>query len=75
MTQATHSRLYTGRVWHTRRLPKANAFHYGTSYLYLDLDELTSVMECWPLASTRRPAIARFVRRDYLRGPAGVPPG
>ena len=65
---ASSSRIYTGQVWHRRDFPRGHDFRYRTCYLYLDLDELPSVLECPPLVSCSRPALVRFRRRDYLGG-------
>ena len=35
-----NSRLYIGRVNHTRSRPKRNEFHYGIYYVFVDIDEL-----------------------------------
>ena len=31
MSAPVNSRLYTGRIWHSRRLPRAHAFDYQNS--------------------------------------------
>jgi uncharacterized protein len=67
-----HSAIYEGRVRHRRRAPRPHAFHYRVFMLYLDLDELESVFRGRWLWSTRRPALARFRRADYL-GDRNVP--
>jgi DUF1365 family protein len=66
------SALYEGRVRHRRHAPRPHAFDYAMAQLYLDLGEVERVFAdrwCW---STRRPALGRFDRRDFL-GPADVP--
>lgn len=66
------SALYQGWVRHRRSHPVAHAFRYRLFMLYLDLDELDRVFAGRWLWSTRRPALARFRRRDHL-GPPGQP--
>ncbi|MDH3310240.1 MAG: DUF1365 domain-containing protein [Gammaproteobacteria bacterium] len=61
-----HSAIYEGRVRHRRRAPRPHAFGYRLFMLYLDLDEIESVFRGRWLWSTRRPALARFRRADYL---------
>ncbi len=60
------SAIYAGTVRHRRFAPRAHAFTYRISMLYLDLSELEAVFataRCWSLT---RPAPGRFVRADYL---------
>lgn len=64
-----HSALYTGRVSHGRRAPRAHAFDYRLFMVYLDLAELDSVFRGRWLWSARRPALAWFRRADYLGDP------
>lgn len=61
-----HSALYTGRLRHRRYEPVPHAFSYGTTLLWLDLAELDEVFRGRWLWSSRRPALARFRREDYL---------
>lgn len=66
------SALYEGVVRHRRRAPTTHAFSYRMAQLWLDLGEVERVFAdrwCW---STRRPALGRFDRGDYL-GPIDVP--
>lgn len=65
-----HSALYVGRVRHRRFLPRAHVFRYGLFMVYLDLSELDQVFAGRWLWSTRRIALARFKRADYLGDPA-----
>ncbi len=46
-----------------------NEFRYPLFMAYLDLDELPSCFDGSRLWSARRPALARFRRRDYLGDP------
>lgn len=66
------SAVYEGVVRHRRHGPVAHAFSYRMVQLYLDLDELDTVFQGRWLWSTRRMAVARFCRDDYL-GPAQLP--
>ena len=65
-----NSRLYSGWVTHSRRLPKPHAFRYRICQLYLDLDELPHLFDGRLLWSARRPAPAWFKRTDHLGEPA-----
>ena len=61
-----HSALYSGRLSHRRHRPVPHAFAYPACYTWLDLAELDTVFAgrwCW---STRRPALARWHRADFL---------
>lgn len=60
------SALYVGRVRHRRLLPRAHDFRYGLYMVYLDLAELDRVFAGRWFWSTRRLALARFRREDYL---------
>jgi DUF1365 family protein len=64
-----HSALYLGQVRHRRFAPRAHAFDYRLFMVYLDLAELETVFRGRWLWSTRRPALARFRRADYLGDP------
>lgn len=59
------SRLYEGRVWHTRREP-AYTFEYTVWYLGLDLDETADVAKKLRLFSHNRLNLTSFWDRDYL---------
>ena len=61
--------IYEGRVMHRRSAPVEHRFEYPLFMMYLDLDELPSLFERRWLWSTRRPALARFRREDYLGDP------
>ena len=67
-----HSALYRGWLEHRRQTPRRHAFRYPLFMLYLDLAELDTVFAGRWLWSTRRPALARFDRRDHL-GDAAQP--
>jgi DUF1365 family protein len=64
-----HSALYFGRVQHRRFAPRAHSFRYGLFMAYLDLAELDRVFAGRWFWSTRRVALARFCRADYLGDP------
>jgi DUF1365 family protein len=66
------SALYHGWVSHRRRTPTAHAFRYRVYLVWLDLAELPGVFAGRWLWSSRRPALARFRREDYL-GPHDRP--
>jgi DUF1365 family protein len=58
--------LYRGWVRHRRFAPRAHDFRYPLFLVYLDLAELDTVFAGRWLWSTRRPALARFDRRDHV---------
>jgi uncharacterized protein len=64
------SAIYEGWVRHRRFEPLEHEFRYRLFLAYLDLDELPGVLDPYPLWSARRPAPARFRRRDFLGDPA-----
>jgi hypothetical protein len=67
-----HSRIYKGWVRHRRHAPTQNRFRYPIFMMYLDLAELPQLFDGTPGWSARRPALAWFRRRDYLK-PHSVP--
>lgn len=67
-----HSAIYRGWLEHRRMAPARHAFRYPLFMVYLDLAELDTVFAGRWLWSTRRPALARFDRRDHL-GDAAEP--
>jgi DUF1365 family protein len=64
------SAVYEGWVRHRRFEPVEHSFRYRLFLVYLDLDELPTVLDPFPLFSARRPAPARFRRADYMGDPA-----
>lgn len=60
-----NSRLYEGRVWHTRREPQYT-FEYSVWYLSLDLAETAEVDKRLRLFSHNRFNLASIWDRDYL---------
>ena len=65
-----HSALYLGWLRHRRHAPRPHAFRYRVMMAWLDLAELDTVFRGRWLWSARRPALARFDRRDHLGDPA-----
>lgn len=63
------SAIYTGSVLHRRFSPVQHRFRYPLFLMYLDLGELDRVFAGRWLWSSRRPALARFRRRDHLGDP------
>jgi hypothetical protein len=66
---ALASCLYVGSVRHRRFEPVPHSFRYPLFMLYLDLAEVDEVFAGRWLWSTRRPALARWRRRDFLGDP------
>jgi hypothetical protein len=66
--------IYDGWIRHRRFEPTPNHFRYPLFLLYLDLDEIDEIFSRRWLWSARRPAPARFRRRDHL-GPPDEPLG
>ena len=64
--------IYLGHVRHRRSRPIEHSFRNAIYMLYLDLDELDHVFDNCITWSTKRPALARFRRKDYL-GPKDQP--
>ncbi|NJD33077.1 MAG: DUF1365 domain-containing protein [Gammaproteobacteria bacterium] len=64
-----HSCLYKGWVRHRRHAPGPHAFRYRVCMLYLDLAELPQALDGHWLWSARRPALARWHRRDHHGDP------
>ena len=65
------SRLYQGRVAHTRFSPGRHRFAYRVFYLAVDLDELPELDERLGLLSVDAPNVFSFRQRDFL--PVGEP--
>ncbi|MCA9251715.1 MAG: DUF1365 domain-containing protein [Phycisphaerae bacterium] len=63
-----HSAIYEGRVNHRRREPVVHEFEYALFMMYLDLDELPTLFENSKLWSNDGWGLARFRRRDHLKG-------
>ncbi|MEJ2056270.1 MAG: DUF1365 domain-containing protein [Desulfofustis sp.] len=58
--------LYTGTIGHARFLPKRHRFRYPFFMWYLNLDEIDQIPNLGRWFSTRRWALSRFRRSDYL---------
>jgi len=63
------SAIYEGTVRHRRFGPVQHVFRYRLFMMYLDLREIPEVFGTHWLWSDRRPALARYRRRDYLGDP------
>ena len=61
--------VYEGWVRHRRHGPVAHELRMKLFMVYLDLDELPELFDCYRLVSARRPAIAEFRRGDHLGDP------
>lgn len=61
--------LYEGVVQHRRLEPVEHSFRYQLFLVFVDLEELDSLFGRRGVWSTRWPAIARFLRADYLGDP------
>jgi DUF1365 family protein len=64
-----NSAMYTGHVYHARRVPRTHVFRSRVCYLFLDLDELSTVFRKRWLWSTHRWNLSCFRRKDYLGDP------
>lgn len=62
-----NSAIYAGIVRHKRLHLVLHQFSYLAFMMYLDLDELDRIFSKSLLWSTRRPALARYRRKDFLR--------
>lgn len=63
-----HSAIYTGTLTHQRYLPKHHYFLYHVFMVYLDLDELDSILNLSPWWSHKAFRPVRFKRCDFLGG-------
>jgi uncharacterized protein len=64
----TASAIYEGTVRHRRFAVRNHEFRYRLAMVYIDLDELPSLLQ--GRLTRRRPGLVRFRRRDYLGDPA-----
>jgi uncharacterized protein len=60
------SAVYEGWIRHRRFEPVEHSFRYRLFLMYLDLEELPSALDPYPLFSARRAAPARFRRADFM---------
>jgi len=63
------SAIYVGQVRHRRNRPHAHAFQYRMAQLYVDLDELPTLLQHRWLWSIGRRNLAAFHRSDYYGDP------
>jgi DUF1365 family protein len=61
-----HSCIYEGRIRHRRFSPVIHEFNYKLYLAYIDLDELDSVFDKRWFWSSKRAALARLKRDDYI---------
>lgn len=61
--------LYVGKIAHRRHIPESHEFAYPFFMWFLDLDALEKGPDLIPWVSTRRRALYRFHRPDYLGSP------
>ena len=66
------SALYVGEVRHRRKKDVSHEFRYRLYLTYLDLSEIESVFKGRLFWSTKRPALVRYKRQDFL-GPTDKP--
>ncbi len=65
----TKSCIYEGTIRHRRHLPRPNKFQYRLFFMFLDLDELPTVLDIHPLWSNQQVNLAYFRRRDHFGDP------
>jgi DUF1365 family protein len=65
-----NSRLYIGKVAHTRHVPKVNSFRYGIYYLLADIDELDQLDARYRWFGHNRASLVSFHDDDH--GPLGT---
>ncbi len=63
------SALYAGFVAHQRFIPRPHRFSYPFFMWFLDLDNIDTLPDIGRWFSTRRLALSRFCRPDYLGNP------
>lgn len=68
-TGIQHSGIYQGWVRHRRFRPRKNAFLYSVFMMYLDIEEIDSVLAQSPFWSKSRWTPACFKREDFLGDP------
>lgn len=61
-----HSGIYTGLVRHRRFSPRDHRFQYPVFMMYLDMDEIDSVLALSPWWSRKPWRPARFRRNDFI---------
>ncbi len=63
------SAIYIGTIGHARFLPRRHRFRYPFFMWYLDLDDIGRIPDLGRWFSTKRAALSRFRRSDYLGEP------
>ena len=61
-----NSKLYFGKVSHTRQQPFKHRFEYKTFMCFLDIDELETVFDCHPFWSFASKNLAWFNPSQYI---------
>ena len=64
-----NSAIYAGQIGHHRFIPKEHRFRYPFFMYYLDLSEIDELENFAPWFSTKKWAMSRFRRQDYLGDP------
>lgn len=65
------SAIYSGYIAHTRHIPKLHTFKYPFFMWFLDLDEVDHLQDLGRWFSSRKWALSRFRRADYLGNSSG----
>ncbi len=60
------SKIYFGRVRHSRKKPKTNQFNYRICMFYLDLDELPTLFDRFLLWSLNKFNLGSFRSKNYI---------
>ena len=61
------SMIYTGKMSHARKLPRAHKFSYDISMLYLNLDDIEGIINQTRFWSYNKRNLASFYRKDYFK--------
>jgi DUF1365 family protein len=61
-----NSKIFSGSIFHERRVEAAHKFRYSLFMLYLDLDELELIARTFKFFGIERTGLISFWRRDYL---------
>lgn len=64
------SAIYSGKITHTRHIPKLHSFSYPFFMWYLDLDQIDHLQDLGYWFSASKWALSRFRRADYLGDPS-----
>ena len=60
------SAIYSGHIFHTRHIPTPHSFKYPFFMWYLDLDEVDHLQDLGIWFSSKKWALSRFNKPDYL---------